>query len=128
MKPSPFFYLVFSIALGTGGCATTSPTQSMARALVDSAQVAYSAGDYARTISLLGHAPEIDSANADTRIEAHKLLAFSYCVTNRVALCRSEFAKILDINPRFELTAAERGHPVWGPAFEFVRRKRAAAS
>ncbi|MCA8495578.1 TssQ family T6SS-associated lipoprotein [Burkholderia arboris] len=113
--------------LGAGGC-STSPTQSAAHATVDSARAAYAAGDYGRTIALLSHAKEIDGADTDTQVAAHKLLAFSYCVTNRIAPCRAEFSKILDLNPRFDLSPAEKGHPIWGPAFEFARRRHASTS
>lgn len=116
-----------ALLLGAGGCGT-SPTQSVARATVDGARTAYAAGDYGRTIALLNHAKEIDGADVDTQVAAHKLLAFSYCVTNRVAQCRAEFSRILDLNPRFDLSPAEKGHPVWGPAFEFARRRHAASS
>ena len=84
--------------------------------------------DYARTIALLSHAKEIDGADTETQVAAHKLLAFSYCVTNRIAPCRAEFSKILDLNPRFDLSPAEKGHPIWGPAFEFARRRHASSS
>ncbi|KVD37959.1 TssQ family T6SS-associated lipoprotein [Burkholderia ubonensis] len=120
------------VLLGMSGCSSTStstsPTQSAARAVVDSARAAYAAGDYGRTIAILGRAREIDGADVDTQVAAHKLLAFSYCVTNRVATCRAEFSKILDLNPRFELSPAEKGHPIWGPAFETARRRHASAS
>ncbi|KVV47927.1 type VI secretion protein [Burkholderia ubonensis] len=120
------------VLLGMSGCSSTStstsPTQSAARAAVDGARAAYAAGDYGRTIAILGRAREIDGADVDTQVAAHKLLAFSYCVTNRVATCRAEFSKILDLNPRFELTPAEKGHPIWGPAFETARRRHASAS
>ena len=78
---------------GAGGC-STSPTQSAARATVDSARAAYDSGDYGRTIALLSHAKEIDGADTDTQVAAHKLLAFSYCVTNRITPCRAEFSKL----------------------------------
>lgn len=119
-------FLVFLIA-ALGGCSTVSPEQSAAQATVSRARTAYDAGDYQRAISLLSHAREIDDADRDTQVNAHKLMAFSYCVTNRVALCRAEFSKILDIDRHFELSPAEKGHPVWGPAFEAARRKRASS-
>ena len=51
---------------------------------------------------------------------AHKFLAFIYCVTNRSAQCREEFSNALRADPKFTLTAAEAGHPTWGPAFRSV--------
>ncbi len=119
--------LLGALWLGAGGC-STSPPQSAARTTVDSARAAYDSGDYGRTIALLSHAKEIDGADINTQVAAHKLLAFSYCVTNRVAQCRAEFSRILDLNPRFDLSAAEKGHPIWGPAFEYARRRHASSS
>ncbi|KVN51546.1 TssQ family T6SS-associated lipoprotein [Burkholderia stagnalis] len=115
------------LLLGLGGCGTP-PAQSAARATLDSARTAYDIGDYARTIAILNRAHDIDGADTDTQVAAHKLLAFSYCVTNRVATCRAEFVKILALNPRFDLSPAEKGHPIWGPAFEAARRKHASSS
>ncbi|KVO67627.1 type VI secretion protein [Burkholderia ubonensis] len=133
MKGRPSLVVCLGLVLlGMSGCSSTStstsPTQSAARAAVDGARAAYAAGDYGRTIAILGRAREIDGADVDTQVAAHKLLAFSYCVTNRVVTCRAEFSKILDLNPRFELSPAEKGHPIWGPAFETARRRHASAS
>jgi hypothetical protein len=129
---SPFICTMLSccaLLLGLAACSTSaSRAQSAARATLDSARVAYDNGDYERTLYLLGHSHDIDSAPPDMQVEAHKLEAFSYCVTNRITLCRAQFAKILDIAPNFELSPAEKGHPIWGPAFEAARRKHAAPS
>ncbi len=128
MKRSILFFAIYGVLIGLSACGTVSPSQSAARATVASAHAAYNAGDYERTLNILGHARDIDNASTDTQIDAHKLMAFSYCVTNRVSLCRMEFSKILDLNPHFELSTAEKGHPIWGPAFEAARRKHQAPS
>jgi len=79
----------------------------------------YDAGNYNGTIRKLAGARDVFSADtpAAIRIEAHKKLAFSYCVTGRRALCRSQFDQLLKIDPDYTLSAAERGHPQWGPVF-----------
>src|SRR5258708_26048243 len=82
------------------GCWSVSPQQRAATETVQNARSAYSSGDYARTIQLLSHASEIDRSDSTTQIEAHKLMAFSYCVTSKLSACRAEFRKILDIDPR----------------------------
>jgi Tfp pilus assembly protein PilF len=51
------------------------------------------------------------------QIESLKYLAFIYCITERVTLCRHSFYKALQLDPNFELTAAESTHPLWGPEF-----------
>jgi Tfp pilus assembly protein PilF len=55
------------------------------------------------------------------RIQAHKYLAFTHCAAGREDQCRSEFRKVLTIDPAFELSAAEAGHPVWGPIFREMK-------
>jgi len=51
------------------------------------------------------------------QVKAFKVSAFCACLANKVALCRTEFTRIFDIDPAFELTAAEAGHPSWGKVF-----------
>lgn len=132
MKCSPFSSAVLfcsALMLGLSACSTpASRAQSASRATLDSAHAAYDKGDYERTLYVLGHSHDLDSASPDMQVEAHKLMAFSYCLTNRITLCRAEFTKILNIAPQFELSPAEKGHPIWGPAFEAARRKHAASS
>ena len=36
---------------------------------------------------------------------------------NRWPACRAEFLKIYDIDPNFDLTPAESGHPMWTRTF-----------
>ncbi|MDH4093243.1 MAG: TssQ family T6SS-associated lipoprotein [Betaproteobacteria bacterium] len=57
-------------------------------------------------------------------VRAHKYLAFIHCVSDRVAACREEFRKALSLNPGLELSAAEAGHPIWGPVFRAVKAGR----
>ncbi|MBV9190667.1 MAG: TssQ family T6SS-associated lipoprotein [Betaproteobacteria bacterium] len=53
--------------------------------------------------------------------KAHKNLAFIHCASARERACREEFSKALSIDPTLELTAAEAGHPVWGPIFASLK-------
>jgi Tfp pilus assembly protein PilF len=55
------------------------------------------------------------------RTDAHKYLAFIHCASNREATCRDEFRRALVLEPALALAPAERGHPVWGPAFAGVK-------
>lgn len=61
--------------------------------------------------------------HAAEQIDAHKTLAFTYCVTQRTKLCEQSFGHALAVEPRFELSRAERGHPLWGPVFTRVQRR-----
>lgn len=111
------------LGLAVAACATTSPAQRAADETLQAAQDAFASGDYARTIKLLRNSDTVDAADRRTQVDAHKLIAFSYCVTGRVALCRVEFEKALRLDPKFELSNAEKGHPIWGPAFEAARQR-----
>lgn len=53
---------------------------------------------------------------------ALKALAFSQCSVNAVTACRQTFERALKADPTFDLVAAERGHPIWGPQFLRARR------
>jgi|GEM_PF-346485 len=78
----------------------------------------YDGGDYNGAIKKLNAATEIwNGHNKDVQLGALKILAFSYCVTSRTQLCRQQFDKALKLDPAFNLSAAEIGHPVWGPVF-----------
>jgi len=61
---------------------------------------------------------------AKDQVDAYKHLAFIHCANNRVSACREEFRKALTLDPALELTAAEAGHPVWGPIFRSLKGKK----
>lgn len=86
----------------------------------------YDAGDYNGALRKLQGATEIwepDSGSA-VKISARKYMAFSYCVTGRRTPCRRQFDALLKLDLGYTLSAAEAGHPSWGPVF--VQAKRAA--
>jgi Tfp pilus assembly protein PilF len=58
------------------------------------------------------------------RVTAHKYLAFIHCVSYRKKQCREQFKEAMEINPDFELSAAEADHPIWGPVFREVQAER----
>ena len=51
------------------------------------------------------------------QVQAHKHIAFIHCAQGRQTPCRNEFRKALTVDPSFDLTPAEAGHPLWGPVF-----------
>ena len=55
------------------------------------------------------------------QVAAHKYLGFIHCASGREKQCRDEFKKAVGLDPTFELTAAEAGHPIWGPIFRSVK-------
>ena len=51
------------------------------------------------------------------QVRAMKQSAFTLCLRDRFRECRNEFIKIYDIDPNFDLTPAEAGHPSWAKTF-----------
>jgi Tfp pilus assembly protein PilF len=83
----------------------------------------YQAGEYPGAAKSLHSALALGLSSED-RVKAHKHLAFIHCAAGRERACRDEFRKALDIDPGLELTAAESGHPVWGPLFRTLKASR----
>lgn len=82
---------------------------------------AYEDGDYKRSSQLLQNALAAGLFLNSDKVAAHKYLAFMYCAQSREKLCRDEFRKALELDPGFELTPAESGHPSWGPVFRSLK-------
>jgi len=80
----------------------------------------YEDGDYVGAESYLQSALSLDTADTE-RVRAHKYLAFILCAERRQQECRREFREALAIDPKFELTPAEQGHPSWGPVFRSLK-------
>jgi hypothetical protein len=85
---------------------------------------AFQKGDYRRAEAKLAESQKLGLNYSDEQQRAFKTQAFLYCVTKRTALCEKSFQSAFDINSAFELTRAERGHPVWGPVFAKVQKKQ----
>jgi len=76
----------------------------------------YEAGDYDESAKNFQGALRA-GLNDKERVSAHKHLAFIHCASGRERLCREEFRRALALKPDLDLSAAEAGHPVWGPIF-----------
>jgi len=94
---------------------------------LEDAVAIYDKGDFNAAIERLG-SPGIAAGDTAVRVAAHKYSAFSYCVTRRTTLCRTQFEAALKLDPTFELSPAERGHPLWGPVYERVKKAQSAAA
>ena len=86
----------------------------------------YEAGEYDNAVKNLTSSLEHGLLSKAEQARARKLLAFSHCVSGREILCRDEFRKAFEIYPEFALTAAEDGHPIWGPIYRNVRTQLVA--
>ena len=87
----------------------------------------YDDGDYAASEAALRRALAGGLASRRDRATAHKLLAFLTCTSNRIDACEAEFRAARAADPAFQLTRAERGHPMWAPVYERSRSTKAAA-
>lgn len=94
-----------------------------AQAALAEADKQFTAGDFKAVIAHLNTSKAIDFSSTATQVQAHKLLAFSYCITRKSALCHAEAERVMQLDPRFQLPEAERSHPTWGPAFDAARKK-----
>lgn len=114
------------------GCSLTQPNrapiresgftqaQRDAEQLLQTGLTQYDQGQYKRAAATLQQALDMGLASADQTL-AYKHLAFISCTSNRERQCRNEFRKALELDPRFDLTPAEAGHPQWGPVFRSVK-------
>jgi hypothetical protein len=83
----------------------------------------YEEGNYYASVEALNHVLQTKLADRDDKVSAYKYLAFIHCVSGREKMCYESFRKALLLNPKFELTPAEAGHPVWGPVFRSAKAK-----
>lgn len=86
----------------------------------------YDKGDYVSAIRTLLTSREIWQAPMPTRVTAHKYVAFSHCLSNRPQPCKQSFSDLLQLQPDFDLAAAESGHPLWRDAFRQAKREASA--
>ena len=85
--------------------------------------LSYEEGNYQASIMALQGVLETGLSGKPEQVKAYKYLAFIQCVSGREAMCRDYFKKALEIDPNFNLDAAEAGHPIWGPVFRSVKSK-----
>ena len=88
---------------------------------------AYDDADYNKSIKFFQDALKEPLTTPD-QIAAYKLIAFSYCLTNRMKLCRAAFESIFRLDANYSLAPAETGHPSWGPSFRTAKAKQQSAA
>lgn len=84
---------------------------------------AYEEGKYPVAAARLQTALASELMFATDKVAAHKYLAFVHCASGRTQQCRGEFRQAFALDPDFELSKAEAGHPVWGPVYQSVREE-----
>lgn len=83
----------------------------------------YEGGEYDTAVTELRAALGKGLSFPSDQVQAWKHLAFIHCASGRTSACGAAFRKALDIDPEFELSRAEAGHPMWGPVFTAVKAK-----
>lgn len=84
----------------------------------------YEDGHYAQAQKQIQNALNSELTFKSDRVTAYKYLAFIHCVSDRKKQCRASFKEALEINPDLQLSAAESGHPMWGPVFREVQAEQ----
>lgn len=101
------------------------PATSPGAAALRDGVAAFGTGEYKRSEAKLLESQKVGLNQTSEQVQAHKTKAFLYCVTRRTALCEKSFAEAFGADKSFDLTRAERGHPVWGPVFAKVQKAKA---
>jgi hypothetical protein len=107
-------------APATAPTASTGNNAADVQALKDGV-FQYNNGDYNAAIKLLTSPAIVSSKNKVVKLDAFKYAAFSYCVTSKAQQCRQQFDRAFKLDPNFDLSPAEIGHPIWGPEFSRVK-------
>jgi tetratricopeptide (TPR) repeat protein len=87
---------------------------------------AYEEGRYSLAARRLQEALDGRLAFTVDQVTAYKYLAFVHCANGLTQECRADFRKAFEIDPAFELTRAEAGHPTWGPVYRSVKSEQSA--
>jgi hypothetical protein len=118
-------FLLLLALLATAGCASNgSLTVTKAQKELTAGVTNYENGNYRDAEKSLQFAVNEGLFFKSDEIRARKYLAFIHCASARETKCRNEFKKILELNPSFELTIAEAGHPAWGPVFRKLKAEQ----
>lgn len=99
--------------------AVRKPLIPLAKAeqMLSDGMVKYDGGDYPAAFTLLTNALKEGLKSKDDQVRAMKHVAFTLCLENKFRECRAEFLKIYEVDPKFDLTPAEAGHPSWTRTF-----------
>ena len=115
----PVYRNVRAVLISEREAAEGKPKAALPRAeqkLVDGL-VKYEAGEFAEAHRLLEEAFKEGLAQKKDQVRALKYSAFCLCLQNKWRDCRNTFIGIYDIDPDFDLTPAEAGHPSWTKTF-----------
>jgi tetratricopeptide (TPR) repeat protein len=128
----PVYRAVRTQLIAEREAAQGKPATPLAKAeqLLADGLVKYEAGDFSESVKLLESALKEGLAQPADRVKAMKHVAFSLCLQDKYPACRAQFLRIFEVDPAFDLTPAEAGHPNWTRTFAGAKAqaRRAAAT
>jgi len=83
--------------------------------------------EFNAALKLLQSALKEGLTDKSDQVQARKHSAFSLCLLRRFTQCRGEFTKIFEIDPGFDLSPAEAGHPSWAKTYAGVKQRATEA-
>ena len=92
-----------------------------AEQMLSDGMVKYDAGDYPSAYKVLEAAVKEGLKDKADQVRALKHMAFSLCLQEKFRDCRAAFLRIYEVDPAFDLTPAEAGHPQWTRTFASAR-------
>jgi tetratricopeptide (TPR) repeat protein len=93
------------------------PPTAKSEQTLQAGMIQYDSGNYSQAATLLEQSFKEGLATKELQVRALKHLAFSLCLQQRWRECRATFVSIYDVEPEFDLTPAEAGHPEWTRTF-----------
>lgn len=112
-----------SVAVTPPVAPAVAPSEPVARSATVGEQAlsqgvkAYQAGQYAQAEAQLKQALKVGLPQPADAAQAHKHLAFIYCTSRRESLCAAGFKAARAADPKFALSKAEAGHPMWSQVY-----------
>ena len=88
-----------------------------AEQMLSDGMVKYDSGEFPAAHKLLEASLKEGLKEKQDQVKAMKYLAFTLCLQDHFRDCRNEFIKIYEVDPNFDLTPAEAGHPSWTKTF-----------
>ena len=85
--------------------------------MLQDGMIKYDSGDYVSAARLLEAAFKEGLKDKVLQLRALKHIAFSLCLQEKWRECRAAFVRIYEVDPDFDLTPAEAGHPSWAKTF-----------
>lgn len=126
-SPAPAVESVSGVASApvavTAASPAVAPSEPVARSATVGEQAlsqgvkAYQAGQYAQAEAQLKQALKVGLPQPADAAQAHKHLAFIYCTSRRESLCAAAFKAARAADPKFALSKAEAGHPMWSQVY-----------